>query len=316
MTRHRPPFSHRGPLRAATSLALALPLLAHAWGAQGHRVTGLVADELLTPAARAGIYRLTGDLNLAAMSTYLDEHRSELEQRIPGSREWHYDDRPVCDPAAPKPAYCHDGNCASVQIERWVRVLASKTASVDDRRFALLVLVHVIGDIHQPLHASDHHDRGGNDIAVRFTLPAGPREVNLHTAWDTDFVRASLPVGDERAAARGLISAAGAGMVRRYQAGTVTAWLQQGYALSQTLTYGQLPGFHCEPAGEAAAPPGASPASSPAPSPAAPSAQGGVPLPRTDLPPAYVDSAEQAIQGQLLKAGARIAVVLNRAFAR
>lgn len=284
--------------------ALAVPAAAQAWGELGHRITGRVAERLLTPNARIGITRLMGRVDLANDALYLDQNKAALEQRIPGSRQWHYDDRPVCAPDTPTPAYCANGDCASVQIARHYKVLADPHAAAGDRQFAVYVLAHLVGDIHQPLHASDHHDRGGNDVAVSFTLPGGRRvSNNLHAAWDTDFVGAAFKTGDDRRIAQDLIGSVGAGTLLGYQAGTAPAWLAESFDVASLLTYGRLPDFSCT----STAPADAAQA-------AASTAQAATGV-RLVLNAAYVDRTLKRVPTQLLKAGARIAAVFNRAFA-
>jgi hypothetical protein len=285
------------PLAASALTALLLGAGSHAWawGEQGHRITGLVAEKLLTPDARAGLRALMGSTDLATMALFMDRQKDSLEQRIPGSREWHYDDRPVCDPQARRPDYCPDGHCASVQITRHYRQLIDQHSSRDERRFAVQVLVHLVGDVHQPLHASDHDDRGGNDVRVSFTLPSGQqRQVNLHSAWDTDFVRAAFTAQDERRIAQQLLSDAGDAAIRAMQKGAAAQWMAETYAIAQDSTYGKLPGFACSNDGTVA----------------------DFAAERLPLDAAYVSNATSVVQKQLLRAGARIAYLLNRAFAR
>lgn len=266
--------------------------LASAWGEVGHRITGRIAEQLLTPEAKAGVKALMGSTDLATIALYMDRQKNILANRIPGSRQWHYDDRPVCDPQAKRAEYCPDGNCASVQITRHYRKLIDHHSTVDERRFAVQVLVHLVGDIHQPLHASDHDDRGGNDVRVRFALSGGQaRTTNLHSAWDTDFVKAAFATPDERKIARDLIAAHGAS-IKSWQHGAAAAWLAESYAIAQITAYGKLPGFAC---GNDAADFGDE---------------------RLELDAPYVADATSIVPQQLVKAGARIAYLLNRAFAK
>jgi hypothetical protein len=268
---------------------------ARAWGEQGHRISGLVAEQLLSADARGGLRALMGDTDLATLSILMDRQKDALAERIPGSREWHYDNRPICEPQARRPDYCADGHCASVQIARYHRQLSDPGSSRDQRRFAVQVLVHLVGDIHQPLHASDDDDRGGNDVRVSFPQPHGrQRRTNLHAAWDTDFVRMAFTVKDERRIAQQLVSGAGDTAIRAMQKGDAVQWLAESYALSKDLAYGRLPGFACRnDAGTAE-----------------------TAAERRPLSAGYVTQATSAVPRQLLRAGARIAYLLNRAFAR
>ena len=292
-------FTIRRWLRSLTLCALlGASASAGAWGEQGHRITGLVAESLLTAEARAGLRDLMGHADLATMSVAMDRQRDALEQRIPESRAWHYDNRPVCAPGARRADYCPGGHCASAQIARHQRRLADPQASLDERRLAVLVLVHLVGDIHQPLHASDHGDRGGNEVRVSFTLPNGQqRQTNLHAAWDTDFVRGAFVKLDERQIARDLLAQAGRPALRGMQKGSVTQWVAESHAIARNSAYGGLPGFACNQddandANDAWA-------------------EG-----RLALDDRYVARATGAVPKQLLRAGVRIARLLNRAFSR
>lgn len=288
------------PLRPLAAIVLSAALLgtvanAWAWGEQGHRITGLVAEMLLTANARNELHALMGSTDLAAMSVVMDRQKDSLDERLPGSRGWHYDNRPVCEARARRADYCPDGHCASVQIARYYRQLIDRHSSLDERRFAVQVLVHLVGDVHQPLHASDHDDRGGNDVRVAFTLPSGQqRQVNLHAAWDTDFVRAAFTTPDERRIAQQLVSNAGHAAIRAMQKGAAAQWMAETYAIAQESSYGRLPGFACGNGGTAA----------------------DFAAERLPLDADYVANATSVVPKQLLRGGARIAYLLNRAFAK
>jgi hypothetical protein len=289
-------FNTRRWLRSLTLCALlGACASAWAWGDQGHRITGLVAESLLTADARAGLRALMGHTDLATMSVFMDRQKDELEQRIPGSRAWHYDNLPVCEPRTPRTAYCPGGHCASVQITRHYRRLVDPRAPLDERRLAVQVLVHLVGDIHQPLHASDHGDRGGNEVRVSFTLPSGQqRQTNLHAAWDTDFVRSAFATRDERQIASNLVAQAGKVAIRAMQKGTVAQWMAESHAMARDSAYGRVPGFACSSEG----------------------ATDELENARQPLDDRYVAHATGVVPRQLLRAGARIAKLLNRSFSR
>lgn len=277
-------------LTVAAILGSLAPLSAFGWGAEGHRITGLVAEQLLTPEAKKGIKALMGGSDLGTYSLYLDINKLALNQKYPGSREWHYDDRPVCAPDTAKTDYCPNGNCASVQIVRHYRTLIDQHSSADEKRFAIYALVHLVGDIHQPLHASDHEDRGGNDVKVTFELPTGKKTTNLHSAWDTDFVKAAFEETNERKIARSLVDSASASDIARFKKGTPALWLKESFQIASTLAYGKLPAFACSDSDFASE--------------------------KLVLDQAYTDEALRLVPTLLLKSGARIAGLLNRAFSR
>src|SRR4029077_17852416 len=137
------------PSRLLAALVLALPSLASAWAPQGHRAVGAIADQLLTPRARAAVAQLleddrdqfgapSGRTTLEAVSVWADEIRGTSASHGP----WHYDDVPVCG-VPDKPRYCPDGQCASEQIKRLTRMLADAHTAVRERNEALKWLVSV-----------------------------------------------------------------------------------------------------------------------------------------------------------------------------
>lgn len=263
-------------------LSAAFPSGARAWGAEGHRITGLIAYELLSPRARAAVRHYLGSDDLAGAAVWMDEQRPALAQQFPHSPSWHYDNVPVCPHAAPAAHICPDGNCASAQIETFGRILADNAATHDDRALALRLVVHMVGDIHQPLHAADNHDRGGNRIAIR--LSSG--DANLHYAWDAVFVKAALRGMGEKEFADSLVTAHRAD-IEGWAKGEVQDWIAESNRLAATKVYGGLAGFAC-------------------PAPTADSLQ--------TLDTAYHDEAAKVVRLQLARAGVRIAAVLNRAF--
>lgn len=279
--------------RLLAGALLLLPATALAWGADGHRTTGYIAQPLLSPVAITELDSLMGEVNLPKWSTWMDEQRDRLKKDVPGSGKWHYDDRPVCGGPAPKTDYCPDGDCASEQADRLQSVLANPDSPVEARRQAVLMLVHIVGDIHQPLHAGENHDQGGNQVRVMLAGPLFP--TNLHAVWDSDLVNMVLWRGP-RAARDGstMVRGNAEALAREFghdfaawRRGGVEDWVQESRALSRRWVYDPLPGFQC---GLPTQEKGASP---------------------VELPSAYLQGGRQRVPGQLARAGVRIAQVLN-----
>lgn len=282
---------------ATAALAICAALVpatpAKAWGAKGHRLTALIAEQLLSPSARAQVRLILGSEDLADAALYLDIHRNALQQQIHGSKDWHFDDRPSCDAAAPSTDYCPGGHCASFQLKRHQRDLSLAQGPLAERRFALRVVVHLAGDIHQPLHTADHDDGGGNRIKLSGPwLASGPQGPNLHSVWDKDFVALALAVPAFQGKGERQVAAMLAGQISddeksRWQKGPLSEWMTQSYDLAVRLAYSPLPGFSCGAEGFAAQP--------------------------LTLPQSYVTQAVASIPEQLKKGGLRLAAMLNRA---
>lgn len=155
----------------------------HAWGQTGHRVTGEIAEQYLSPAAASQVATILPNESLAEASTWPDEMRSNPDdfwQDVAGP--FHYVTVPAGktynEVGAPE-----QGDSVTA-LTRFRATLLDESASHEDKQLALRFIVHIIGDLHQPLHAGNGTDRGGNDVKVRFFGD----DSNLHRVWDTALV--------------------------------------------------------------------------------------------------------------------------------
>jgi hypothetical protein len=163
---------------------------AGAWGVDGHRLIGDLAQQQLSPKARAEVGRLLNlepGATLGSIANWADEHRS------PADSPWHYVNLPRnggCRFEAARD--CTQGQCVVAAIDRQAAILGARGADAD-RLKALKYVVHFVADVHQPLHAGFADDRGGNTVQ----LQAYGRGTNLHAVWDTALV-VNWPGGLER----------------------------------------------------------------------------------------------------------------------
>jgi hypothetical protein len=174
-------------LRAVAHLlaafALLLPSPALAWEKTGHRVVGAVAEPYLSARARAGVKRVLGVESIAEASNWPDFMRSdpaEFWQKT--SSPWHYVTVPLgrtyAEAGAPP-----EGDAVTA-LERFSATVRDPKAPLADRQLALRFIIHIVGDLHQPLHAGNGSDKGGNDVRVTFMS----RSTNLHSLWDSGLV--------------------------------------------------------------------------------------------------------------------------------
>lgn len=246
----------------------------YAWGYDGHRIAANIATQLLTPKARIRVGELLMGGNLADVASYMDDERKSLKRQIPGSDKWHYDNIPVCTKSSPE-AICPGGNCASARIEQLAQMLGNKQTDRATQVFALKALVHLIADIHQPLHAADDGDHGANDVAI------GSR--NLHSEWDSGMLKKMFRGQSTEGYAQSLYLRYG-NQVRAAQSGNSANWAAESHDLAVRVAYGALPGFACGNAHNSF----------------------------THLPQGYFEAAAPVIETQLVRSGARIAFVLNQ----
>ncbi len=218
---------------------------AHAWSNDAHRITALMAEDILTPKARATVTELLDGGTLADASTYMDFYREALKRELPGSDKWHYDNPSVCTPANSSQAYseyCPDGNCASAQVNRWFNVLADAKNSKEQRALALRLLIHIVGDLHQPMHAANDDDFGGAKKIM--LMPAAKLPQNLHLVWDVDLPKIAMRGLNEQQVAKDLL-ANHKPKFADWLKGDAVLWVSQSYGIARRLAYGKLPGFSC-----------------------------------------------------------------------
>ncbi|WP_024512447.1 S1/P1 nuclease [Bradyrhizobium sp. ARR65] len=180
----------------ACLIALTLPAQALAWGEEGHSIVAEIAQRRLDAASLAKIQVLLAAetpsvdhpaASLSSIASWADDYRASH----PDTAAWHFvnipDDRSTYDPDAD----CRNGACVVDAIARFRTVLADCSKPAADRLEALKFLVHFVGDVHQPLHATDRwdaytgkDDQGGNLIPVMFF----GQSTNLHAVWDTGLI--------------------------------------------------------------------------------------------------------------------------------
>ncbi|MGY4395215.1 hypothetical protein ACVWZA_000376 [Sphingomonas sp. UYAg733] len=163
-----------------------------------------------------------------------------LGPRFSYTSSWHYQNVDVCKPFDLKSA-CRDGNCVSAQIERDLKLLKDKKLPMRERVQALAFLIHFMGDLHQPLHAGDRGDLGGNKVTAAYGSYA-PERLNLHAIWDGYLAERAISTPPS--------------LLRRYspeekmpiQAGSVEDWSRESWQVAHDATYATaLGGDACGP---------------------------------------------------------------------
>ena len=273
--------------------ALSFPFAAFAWGYEGHEIVAAIARGYLTPQVRAKVDQMLATdqdgltaHDMLAESTWADRYRNDHKE----TSAWHFADIELDNPdlkaacfgfpvsgtvASQGPAQ----DCIVDKLSQFTTELADPVTTATERLLALKFVLHFVGDIHQPLHATDNHDKGGN--CVLLTL-GGPRQVNLHSYWDTVVVQG---LGDDpQVVAATLARRITPDNKAAWEKGDPQSWALEGFDIGRTAVYtlGSKRGCTSD----------ASPIS---------------------LPPGYDEAARETASMQLEKAGVRLAAVLNRA---
>jgi hypothetical protein len=202
-------------LAIGLTLPLLLPPAARAWGPHGHRIATRVAEARLTPAARAAVRALLHESDtLVDVSTWADEQGHDA---VPGSAPWHYVNVPL-GATRYDARYCTGGDCVVARIKHFQAVLADRAAPRRERQRALLFLVHLVEDVHQPLHVGDNRDRGGNLTQIQFFGEG----TNLHRLWDSGLINEIDR--NEQAWVRRITPLLTAENVRSWSQGSIEDW--------------------------------------------------------------------------------------------
>ena len=243
---------------AALAMALASPLdAAHAWGDEGHEIIANIAYGRLKPATKKRVDALlaadkdalTG-ADFASRATWADKWRDSdrdtTKVNYQATRNWHFVDieldagsldaacfnhpaLPAGTPASKGPAK----TCVVDKVKQFNAELRSPATPAVERTLALKFVLHFVGDLHQPLHASNHHDSGGNGQNVMHGAITNPD--NLHSYWDRELVQ---KLGrDAQAAAQTLNQAISAPQAKLWTAGDAATWAQQANAQAKAVAY-------------------------------------------------------------------------------
>jgi hypothetical protein len=213
---------------------LAFPLPAYAWGPEGHEVIARIAADNLSPAAHLRISQLLGGDAPALMvldSNWADEIRADRPQ----TTNWHFVNIEIGSKGYDSRRDCPHDDCVVAQINRDLAVLRDPKAQHLAKVEALRFLIHFVGDLHQPLHAADRRDKGGNNLIVMLN---GKRS-NLHRVWDEDLVKA---LGPDSGAVAGSIEAGLAPQDKtKMAAGTPVDWANESFSVAVKEIYARIP---------------------------------------------------------------------------
>lgn len=162
---------------------ITLPLLllsvvsALAWSQKGHDVTAYIAEQHLTPATKAVVDSILNGKSMVYWANWLDN--ASHTRPYAYTKTWHY--KNIDEGVRYEEAQANPAGDAVTAIKSQLEQLSDNNISHEDAALAMKILVHVVGDMHQPMHMGHATDLGGNRIKVRFF----GRETNLHSVWDS-----------------------------------------------------------------------------------------------------------------------------------
>lgn len=194
------------------------------WGATGHRTIGEIAEKHLSSKAKKQINLLLNHEGLALASTYGDDIKSD--RKYDKFYSWHYVNFPF-DKKYQESKKNKDGDIVT-GIEHCIKILEDPMTSKKDKVFYLKFLVHLIGDLHQPLHVGRAEDKGGNDIKLLWHY----KKTNLHRVWDSDMIEFYNMSYSELASNAKHLSKA---QIKDIQKGSILDWTHETQALAKKV---------------------------------------------------------------------------------
>jgi S1/P1 Nuclease len=228
-----------------------------AWGCKGHQTIAIIAEKQLTPQARQLVDKLltenpvdpqlkrycgsaARDL-MADASTWADDVRNDRK-----NGPWHYIDIPRGASRGPLAQYCGSRGCVTQAIADQLAILKNKNGDPHARADALRYLIHFVGDLHMPLHATTNNDEGGNCVPVRY-FRRRPQEYhdtftpNVHGLWDTAILERDME-GAEPPEYAEFLSETFSGDIPKWQAAGIHVddWAWESHDLAETIVYGAL----------------------------------------------------------------------------
>ncbi|WP_461452067.1 S1/P1 nuclease [Mucilaginibacter sp.] len=211
------------------------------WGILGHHVVGEIAENHLTPEAKAGVQELLGHQSLADVSSWADD----IRQDYPETGSWHFVNLPLglSFPDFEKQVQSMQTGNVYNSILRCVHDLKDNNTSQRKKVEALKFLVHFVGDAHQPMHVSRAEDKGGNTIMLTYNN----EYTNLHSIWDSKLLEQDgydykkLAVKYDKATPE---------QIKKWQSDPVIIWIWESYLISSML-YAEADTLQNKPLGKA-----------------------------------------------------------------
>ncbi|RZK79993.1 MAG: S1/P1 Nuclease [Pedobacter sp.] len=209
-------------------LLMACSLTLISWGVVGHRAIGKIAEQHLSTKAKTAVGDLLGNESLAMVSTYPDEIRSY--QQFAYTAPWHYVNLPhglTFEQFSNQLTTLEKPNIYKALLN-CVTDLKNPTKTKEEKVFALKFLVHLVGDLHQPMHTGRSEDSGGNGVKVKLMR----KESNLHGLWDSGLIDYAGMTYTELA---NTCDQANNQTIKQWQKDDIVKWVYESYEISQNL---------------------------------------------------------------------------------
>ncbi|HMR55940.1 MAG TPA: S1/P1 nuclease [Cyclobacteriaceae bacterium] len=186
------------------------------WGATGHRATGLIAERYLSKKAKKKIDAILGGESIPMVSNWMDEIRSDSTYNY--TTDWHWTTIP--DGGKYEDVEANPDGKIILMLEKIITELKSGKLDKKKEQEYVKMLIHMVGDMHQPLHVGKPGDRGGNNVKVKWFR----NDTNLHTVWDSEMINDTRLSYTELADALGKPDKAS---IQNWLSGNVRDWAEE-----------------------------------------------------------------------------------------
>lgn len=205
-----------------------LPLSSMAWGMLGHRIVAEIAQHYLNAKAKAAVQKILGNESMAMASNWADFIKSDSNYHYLSN--WHWIDFPKGISYEDMKATLKSDTAddAYTRTNFLVRELKKKSLGADKKKLYLRLLIHIVGDLHQPLHVSPHGTSGGNDVRLNWFNEAS----NLHRVWDEHLINYQQLSYSEYVKAIDFTTAA---QRKALQAQPLSQWVFDSFTIAQSL---------------------------------------------------------------------------------
>lgn len=217
------------------ALLIYVPIQTMAWGQLGHRIVGQIAESHLNPKAKMAVKNILGNETLAMCANWADFVKSDKAYDY--LSPWHYINLPggLSDSELQNRLKADTAVDAYTKINFMIKELKNKSLAKEKKVMYLRLLVHIVGDINQPMHTGHLEDKGGNDIKLSWF----GRSSNLHAIWDSDLIESQELSYTEYTKAINFCSAA---QKKAWQNDPLSKWIQDSYHISQKIYAGVAAG--------------------------------------------------------------------------
>lgn len=212
-----------------------IPLQSMAWGTNGHRICGQIADSYLNPKAHKAVQAILGDESLAISSNWADFIKSDPAYNY--LYNWHFIDLDKAYTYPELQVYLKADTAvdAYTKLNFLIAELKKPATTKTNKLLYLRMLIHIVEDVHQPLHTGHTSDKGGNDVKIQWL----GKDTNLHSLWDSQLIDFQQLSYTEYAA---MINHTTAQQRAKLQKDPISQWLYESNQIAEKLYTEVKPG--------------------------------------------------------------------------